>query len=468
MPREVDVKALVSHIVLGNGMDKCRICMGDTTNGQVHLGDTVMTDDDKPVTLAELLEIITGVEVLDEPLCPIGICITCVAHVLAAQEFRIFVKNSQKLWSKALSSLHGLPEGASPPVKTLCAFIKPDTLALHTYKNYTGGDSKTVLNKIKSRLTKKKRVVRTGPPCECPDCGKHFLSPHYLSMHLSNSGQKEVCAVCGLIVFRGRDTVKHMAEAHGQNVSLCKYCPQFFKNELQLKKHVKNAHRLSALTCSDCGRTFPRKASFEAHSQMHAVRTCRACGAQFTNRACYREHRAKCEPDAKPDVKSLPRNKRCNVRDPAYFICDYCGKVYTSRPQLKNHIIWIHMNVRPYQCTYCEKRFYTAGRMAEHTVVHTRERNFECDICGAKLVSKMAAVYHRRRHTGEKPYECKDCGEKFLSASRRSEHAKRRHGKGIRHQCLHCPANFVRTCDLKKHTEKYHNTPQNFMVAVES
>lgn len=57
------MKALVSHIVKGDGKDRCRICMGDTSEGQVFLGDTVMMDGDKPVTLAELLEVITGVEV---------------------------------------------------------------------------------------------------------------------------------------------------------------------------------------------------------------------------------------------------------------------------------------------------------------------------------------------------------------------------------------------------------------------
>lgn len=63
MTRQVDIKALVSHIVRGDGADRCRICMGDTSEGQVHLEDTVMMDGDKPVTLAELLEVITGVEV---------------------------------------------------------------------------------------------------------------------------------------------------------------------------------------------------------------------------------------------------------------------------------------------------------------------------------------------------------------------------------------------------------------------
>lgn len=63
MNRQVDVKALISHIVRGDGADRCRICMGDTTEGQVLLEDTVMLDGDRPITLAELLETLTGVEV---------------------------------------------------------------------------------------------------------------------------------------------------------------------------------------------------------------------------------------------------------------------------------------------------------------------------------------------------------------------------------------------------------------------
>lgn len=382
-------------------------------------------------------------------------------------------QNSQKTWLKAISAVSSIPSSSAPGVKSLCAFVKPDNMTLHVIKDYTGGDSKAILSRLKNRLTRKKaspdkkpRTTRSGPTCECPDCGKPFYSPYYLCQHLNNSGQKEACATCGIVVIRGHAMKEHLAKVHGETVISCEQCPLLFTSELRLEKHVKKAHRPGSLTCADCGRTFPRLATFEAHAQMHAVRICRACGKQFTNRVCYREHRSKCEPDARPKTQSLPRNKRSNIRDPARFTCDYCGKTYLSRPQLKNHIIWIHMDVRPHQCQWCGKRFYTPARLAEHTVVHTRERNFECDICGAKLVSRMAMVYHKRRHTGEKPYTCEDCGEKFLSSSRRSEHAKRRHGKGPLVHCQQCPAIFARGHELKKHMEKAHRPDQEIEVAV--
>lgn len=69
MSRQVDIKAIVSHVVRGDGINRCRICMGDTTEGQVFLGDTVMLDGEQPVTLSELLETITGVEVSTFIMC---------------------------------------------------------------------------------------------------------------------------------------------------------------------------------------------------------------------------------------------------------------------------------------------------------------------------------------------------------------------------------------------------------------
>lgn len=69
MSRQVDIKALVSHVVRGDGINKCRICMGDTSEGQVFLGDTVLMDGEQPVTLSELLETITGVQVSKFIIC---------------------------------------------------------------------------------------------------------------------------------------------------------------------------------------------------------------------------------------------------------------------------------------------------------------------------------------------------------------------------------------------------------------
>ncbi|XP_028037528.1 zinc finger protein 91-like [Bombyx mandarina] len=407
----------------------------------------------------------------EDPLCPNGACVSCASSALAVQEFRMFVQNSQKSWYKVINSLSSITAPVVPQVKSLCAFVSSNDLSVQITKNYTTGDPKALVNRFQSRISRKPpkrlRVDRTGPDCACPDCGKTFSSPHFLNAHLMNSGQKEACLICGDVVLRRDPMLAHMKTVHKSTFYLCKECPLLFTTEADRVQHVAKHHKPGALTCSDCGRTFPRKESFDHHTQMHMVRTCRSCGCQFTNRGCYREHRSQCEPEAKPDVHGLPRTKRYNVRDPASFTCDYCNKTYSSRPQLKNHILWIHMDIRPHQCQWCGKRFYTPARLAEHSVVHTRVRNFECDICGAKLVSKMAAVYHKRRHTGERPYKCDDCGEGFISASRRTEHAKRRHNRGKRLQCPECPATFIRKCEVQKHRIKAHGVTEVYNIITD-
>lgn len=396
---------------------------------------------------------------------------SCTTVAVSASEFRLFVTKSQRLWSNCVDSLHTLPS-LNTSQKSLYAIVR-DNLLLQTV-NHFEGNAKDLIEHLTNRIVKRKTLLverkprhpRTGPASTCVDCGKSFLSPYYLNMHLRNSGQKEACWLCGAMLTRGQEMKEHLRSIHNTEMFICSECPLLFKTDADRKRHTKKCHGPGVMTCADCGRTFQRSASFDVHAQMHAVRTCRACGAQFTNRGCYRAHRSKCEPDAKPDLKTIPRNRRSNIRDPATFTCDYCGKTYHSRPQLKNHILWIHMDIRPHQCQWCGKRFYTPARLAEHTVVHTRVRNFECDICGAKLVSKMAAVYHRRRHTGERPYECPDCGEKFISSSRRSEHAKRRHNKGARSHCTECRASFVRNHELKKHMDKVHNNENHVVVKI--
>lgn len=415
-----------------------------------------------------------SLQVREESMCPGGVCVTCASDVLAAEELRLFTRDSLRLWEWALTKLQTLPMAYSEyssanNVNSICAFITDDDGPVEIYKDFTGGEPGVLINRTNAEVDgkrDKRRVMRNGPMATCTDCLKDFASPYLLRVHLQNSDQKDACKICGIVFPRGIKLKQHLENTHDQTALLCKSCPTLHATDKELKKHKDKAHKPGALTCTACGREFKRKSSLDQHALMHVVLTCRLCGNQYSNRSCYRVHRSTCEPDAKPKRSSVPRLQRSNLRDPSTFECDYCHKCYSTRPQLKNHILWIHLDHRPHQCSFCGKRFYTAARLTEHTVVHTRARNFECDICGAKLVSKSAALYHRRRHTGEKPYVCDDCGAAFISSSRRLEHAKRKHNKGTRFQCLHCPSAYVRRRELQKHEEKHHTQLMNNLPVV--
>lgn len=49
------------------------------------------------------------------------------------------------------------------------------------------------------------------------------------------------------------------------------------------------------------------------------------------------------------------------------FICCICGKQYTARHNVFNHIMDVHRDVRDYPCLYCPANFATSSLLAKHT-----------------------------------------------------------------------------------------------------
>lgn len=65
MDLQLDVRALISHIVRADGAAKCRLCLRETSENPFLLDHTVMVDGDKAISFAELLESVTGVKVIN-------------------------------------------------------------------------------------------------------------------------------------------------------------------------------------------------------------------------------------------------------------------------------------------------------------------------------------------------------------------------------------------------------------------
>lgn len=354
-------------------------------------------------------------------------CVTCETAVLAAAKLRDFVQLSQKIWTNVVSSLNNLPRTISYSMKSLSAFIDPNDMSIQMVKDFAG-DPKSILKKLnsmgtKSSVERKPQIHKDDSLYSCPDCGKMFPNTHYLAMHLVNSGQKEACVICGAVIHRGEKMKDHMRSVHNKRMFLCADCPLMFPRGTQLAEHIVKCHKRGANTCVECGRSFPTAITLDHHARMHVVQTCMSCGTRFTNRSCYRRHKSQCI----PTVTKLHFPESGN-RKAGKYKCDRCGKKYLSQLQLKNHILWIHMDMKPHKCQWCSKQFHSPAGLAKHTLVHTGV-SYDCDICGAKLTTKRTAMFHKRSHSGEKPFTCKECGECFVSASRRSDHAKRKHNQ---------------------------------------
>ncbi|ALC46544.1 topi, partial [Drosophila busckii] len=111
------------------------------------------------------------------------------------------------------------------------------------------------------------------------------------------------------------------------------------------------------------------------------------------------------------------------------FVCQEqnCGRKFTIRPDLNDHIRKCHTGERPYHCLVCGKRFLTGSVFYQHRLIHRGERRYECDECGKRFYRADALKNHQRIHTGEKPYDCPFCTKTFRQRGDRDKHVRARH-----------------------------------------
>ncbi|XP_052251464.1 uncharacterized protein LOC127858385 isoform X5 [Dreissena polymorpha] len=61
------------------------------------------------------------------------------------------------------------------------------------------------------------------------------------------------------------------------------------------------------------------------------------------------------------------------------FQCPWCGKTFTRRLHLDNHVN-SHTGNRPYKCDMCNKRFTQKSHLTTHKVTHLNKDTFMLDI----------------------------------------------------------------------------------------
>ncbi|CAH2062552.1 unnamed protein product, partial [Iphiclides podalirius] len=444
--------------------------MGDTTEGQVFLGDTVMLDGEQPVTLSELLETITGVEMpLSEDL-PVSLCSTCSVSALSAADFRTVCRQAAHKWAAMLQLLGTLPEDGNE-CKALLAVMESDQMVMfEEYESVTSAES--AATRLTLRLNpKEKETTANRPPtgyrCQCPDCGKKFPYVQQLYQHLKESTDlKRACYVCAKIMSRD-ELVSHLRTDHNRNPHDCKECPALLPSRGHYEQHMRKAHAPGACTCGDCGRSFRTSNAFRAHLSVHTAKTCPACKRPFRNQTCYLHHvRQCCELGGGKGatvVQSGGRRVKVGLRGRAdkECVCDYCGKRFAGKKFVCAHIQIVHTKSTHRPCAYCGKSL-AAAHMTEHVKKHETVSAFTCELCGVVLRTRLGYVQHLRLHSGERPYACRHCGETFSASSRRSEHVRKAHGPEAvpKHACDRCPARFRLPYRLKKHVASVHGTGQ--------
>lgn len=247
----------------------------------------------------------------------------------------------------------------------------------------------------------------------------------HLGTHDALTSSVSHCTICEKDV---ESVEKHYEEFHAK--LFCKICSKVFARARNLRDHEKNFHSLERnVFCDFCGKGFVQKRQLRRHLKLHR---------KF--------------PKDLPEV--LPREP--SSKGPTS--CPICNKVVKD---LRNHNMNVHLKIRNYKCSSCQKAFFSKFVLRKHvrTAHMTAYKNHKCHIdgCTEEFPDISSLQQHLNSHDEFNNF-CHLCKSFFdhLSDHYTSDHFD------IKDRCEICPKLFADTESLRIHMESFHEKNENF------
>uniref|UniRef100_A0A0C9QG01 ZNF235_3 protein n=1 Tax=Fopius arisanus TaxID=64838 RepID=A0A0C9QG01_9HYME len=268
-----------------------------------------------------------------------------------------------------------------------------------------------------------------------------------------------------------KEIVAHMKSIHEARLYICDICGLDFRKRNELSIHLDDhvAKEEGDFQCEVCNRIFSNLRLFRIHRRIHYPQVkswpCETCGKRYSSRNLLDEHVnthigvrpyicETCGKDFASKYTFKAHVKTHEVR-PRPFECTQCSKTFLSQQNLNQHEK-THLGVKEYVCHQCGKAFGSPHNLEVHNIVHTGYKPYICKMCGKAFARKAEIRDHERTHTGEKPYQCEFCGATFSQRSNLQSHKRATHYNDKRYKCDDCGKGFKRRRLLDYHIKAAH------------
>lgn len=206
----------------------------------------------------------------------------------------------------------------------------------------------------------------------CPEsgCNESFDEDTEFLQHMTHHeiGQKfkHTCSKCEFSAFSENISARHVAKFHYEPERRCNICTKRFKTPPELDTHLEKHDKDVAseiCICEYCGKISSNSSLHSQHMKKHRERMkpntlfCEVCGDGFRAEPYLAKHMFVYHPEVKHSIV------------PTHFPCIYCDHNSLTAVAYRQHMS-SHKNIKPYLCSFCDKRFCDTNLLKKHLIKH--------------------------------------------------------------------------------------------------
>ena len=275
----------------------------------------------------------------------------------------------------------------------------------------------------------------------------------------------------------------------------CKICDYTAQNSNVLQKHIKSVHDATKEKCDICEKDVLHLRLHKRNNHGHYKYRCNQEGCRYEDRSSNGLNRH-------TKQKHLKITEACNFCDKKYsskgnlrlhvitIHKNFCSYVAQSGTYLKKHIKYKHLgerdkcticnievsslyshnkNIHPkgplLKCEKCEFTCKTKSSLKQHFQNKHEERTkIICGICKKYYVDRESLREHMKIHSGSdvlQRIKCDECDYTTISTGRLTRHVKGVHRKIVT-KCKLCDYQATFKENLLRHMKTFHSKTRNF------